>query len=367
MKNNILFFFGLLSLLVLNSCSEEIKPSTDGKETAVVYAVISASDSLHYFKINRAFYGGGDAEQIALIPDSSYFKQVDATVKEYIGGFLNRTWVLKDTLIENKEPGVFYAPEQKVYYFKTTSGQPLLTQENVVYKFEANIDNGKFTVKGETEMVGDIVITSPMDNSSFNFASDDVIKYGYNTTNVIFNTGSSKKVEVDLTIQFEEYAGSNLLQTISVPWRIGQIEAEDIKSSMSSAAFGKTFYELIKQNATNDDNITKRLLKGINITVSGGSDHLQKYMIINKPSSSLAQTKPSYSNLTATNGMRVIGVFASRYKTSLYKQNWKQVGSVYYRCLSLTSTKELCHGAITGELFFCSNNPADNAQTYFCP
>ena len=112
--------FAFATLTLLFSCSEKIDLIGDFKETAVVYGLLDHSDSMHYVKITRAFIGPGNALEIAQIEDSSYFDAVDATIEEIQGGNVLRTWTLKDTLIENKDTnGVFYAPLQKVYYFKT--------------------------------------------------------------------------------------------------------------------------------------------------------------------------------------------------------------------------------------------------------
>ena len=361
------FAFSLtLTLFLVYSCSEEIKPSTDGKQTAVVYCILNAKDSIHYVKINKAFYGGGDLTQTATIPDSSYFEQIDATIKEYVSGNLTRTFELMDTIIGNKEPGAFYAPEQKLYYFKTTGSAPLSTATGTVYKLEANINDGEFTVKGETPPVGGMTISQPTENSQFSFATDNVEVYGYGSTNIGFSSGTAKRIEVFLEVSFEEYTNSTLVNTKTFNWKLSEIDQEDIKTTMSVAATGQTFYTLIAQNATDDPSINKRLLKGINIRLNGASNDLQKYLALNKPSSSLAQTKPSYTNLTATNGMRVIGIMAARYHVERYKPKYVNFGGNYLGCLNNASMKELCSGQFTGPLMFCSDNPADASKSYFC-
>jgi len=103
-------YLSLLCCLVwLISCNEKIDLIGDYKETAVVYGLLDQSDSLHYIKITRAFIGPGNAVNIAKIPDSSYFQNVDARIKEFVGGDLKRTWILKDTVVSGKNSnGAFY-------------------------------------------------------------------------------------------------------------------------------------------------------------------------------------------------------------------------------------------------------------------
>ena len=120
------FSLFLLSLVGLSACEDDIKLDGDFVETAVVYGLLNQADSIHFVKITRAFIGPGSALDNALIPDSSYFDQVEATVSEVVGGQVIRTWELKDTLVQDKDTnGVFYGPEQKVYYFKTLPTGPL--------------------------------------------------------------------------------------------------------------------------------------------------------------------------------------------------------------------------------------------------
>ena len=140
-KKYLFFIFISLGLVVLNSCNEKVKLVGNFQETAVVYGLLDQADSLHYIKINRAFIGPGNALEIAQIPDSSYFNNVEAIISEYTNGTLTRSWLLRDTILDNKDPnGVFYAPEHKVYYFKTmptgfngviqTSTNPQMTSLN---------------------------------------------------------------------------------------------------------------------------------------------------------------------------------------------------------------------------------------------
>ncbi|MEY4596449.1 MAG: hypothetical protein RLZZ506_867, partial [Bacteroidota bacterium] len=112
--------------LALSSCEEDIILDGDFVETAVVYGLLDQADSIHMIKITRAFIGPGSALDIAQIPDSSYFEQVEATVSEVVNGQVTRTWTLQDTLVQDKDTnGLFYGPEQKAFYFKTLPTGPL--------------------------------------------------------------------------------------------------------------------------------------------------------------------------------------------------------------------------------------------------
>ncbi len=361
-------------LTFLTSCNEEVNLTGDFKETAVVYGLLDHADSLHYVKITRAFIGPGNALEIAQIPDSSYFDNVELTVSEYLGSALQRTWLLNDTIVTNKDvDGAFYAPEQKVYYFKTlptvtssmgvpgtvqTSPNPLLTslKPGYTYKLKAIINDGEFEVNGETELVNGLTTSASSQNFTFKFADDPA---EYISTGVgVGSTGNAYIVNAQLDVSFNEHTGSNIT-TKSFNWQLGE---NDVLPSTSTtfSALGKTFYELMERNVTDDPTIDKRTFNGISVTITGGAEDLYNYMVVNKPTSSLAQSKPTYTNLSVTNNKRVVGIFSSRQTLKVFKPFFVSPALAYIRAIDKKSTRELCIGPITGPLLFCSDHPGDN-------
>jgi hypothetical protein len=377
MKKLIVF----LSIIIgLSSCNEKIDLLGDYQETAVVYGLLDHADSLHYIKITRAFIGPGSAVDLAQIPDSSYFNQVDATVTEFIGGVATRAWELRDTLVTNKEiNGAFYGPEQKVYYFKTLPTGPNEVQQgspsaltsslnkDATYKLSIDIDNGKFTVLGETELVHGLTSPSNSQNFTFKFANNpgSYVSAGVAAVNTF---GNAFVVNSSLKVIYNEYVGVN--KTVnSFDWKLG--EASILPGeSRTFTAYGETFYTLMKNDVTVDPSITRRTFEGIEFTITGGHEELYNYMVVNAPSSSLSQSKPSYTNLTVTNGKRVVGIFSSRQTLKFYRPFFTNAAQAYIRAIDKKSTRELCQGPLTGLLLFCSNHPGDNVvgaeESYAC-
>lgn len=376
-----IFKFSFFAILVsfVYSCSEKVNLIGDFKETAVVYGLLDHSDSIHFIKITRAFIGPGNALEISKIPDSSYFNQVEATVSEFVNGTLTRSWILEDTIIVNKETdGAFYGPEQKVYYFKTlpttvsssglngviqTSPNPQLTSLNpdATYKFVAEINGGDlfpggFNVTGETKLVKGITTTASSQNFTFKFANNPG---EYIATGVaVSNSGNSFIVNSQLDIAFNEHRTSNITEK-RFNWKLGEVSTLP-GTAKTFSALGKTFYDLVKANVSNDPTITKRTFNGVYLTVTGGAEELYNYMVVNQPSSTLAQSKPSYTNLTVSNGKRVVGIFSSRQTIKIFKPFFVSAQQAFIRAIDKKSTRELCQGPITGTLLFCSNHPGDN-------
>lgn len=345
---------------LMTSCNEEVDLIGDFEETAVVYGLLNKADSVHYVKINRAFIGPGNSLEIAQIPDSSYFDQVDATITEYVNGVVDRVWTLQDTMIENKETGgVFFAPFQKVWYFETLPTDPL--NEDATYKLHISINGGEFEIDGETELVSGISCPQvDLLNYRYDFIENDG---SYAQNSLSSYTGNSHVLNTTLEITFEEQI-AGIGQLKSFKWKLGEAQVEP-GNTMSFTMNGQTFYELIKSNSSSDPLIDRRRLYSIKAIVTGGAEDLSNYMTVNEPSSSLAQSKPTYTNLTVTGDHRVVGIFSSRFTYTIEKLYINPFNTAL-RMITKESVSELCIGSITGSLLFCSQHPADSGESWYC-
>jgi hypothetical protein len=364
MKKYISGILLLTAILSFQSCEEEVDLIGEFEETAVVYGLLDQSDSIHMIKITRAYIGPGNSLEIAKIPDSNYFQNVSATVKEYVNDVLQRTWVLDDTIVTNKdENGVFYAPEQKLYYFKTAPSSPLLGTAE--YRLHIDINNGEFEVTGETELVTGMTCNASAQTFSFKFAENPE---EYRSTSMGVQTGNAHQVNTTMTTNYADYTGSSFVSK-SFDWTIGEIETQP-NTNVTFTANGETFYKLMKSSClTGAAGVNRRLFRSFDIVITGGSEDLYNYILVNKPSSSLAQSKPTFTNLTATNGHTVIGIFSSRQTLRINKPFFTG-NQAYIRGLDKKSTQELCQGSIVGPYLFCSDHPADNVlnqeEPYSC-
>ena len=240
---------------------------------------------------------------------------------------------------------------QRVYYFKTTSSSPL--DINSTYKLSLSINNGEILIFGETKLVKGISVSTS--NSGFSFAKDPG---EYNNTSVSVGTGNAAIINTQLEVHFKEFDGVDFSDK-SFSWNLGESEVA-ANSTKGFPASGETFYTLVKQNVSNNVNITRRLFSGFYITIVGGTEELYNYITVNKPASTLAQNKPVYTNLKVKGAKRVIGIFSARQTYKIYKPFYVSSSLAYIRAIDKKSTRELCDGPITGDFFFCSDHPGDN-------
>ena len=365
MKNTFTLLSFLLALLTFTSCKETITLTNDQKETAVIYGLLDQADTIHIIKINRAFSGTNNSLEVAQIPDSSYFKDVQAYIYEIKKGDTLRKWKLRDTLIDNKEPGIFYGPQQKVYYFETSKNNPLVGESGRTYRFHGKFEKSKFEVTATTELIYGNSLLYPVSNgTNYSFANGTINEPEYYSTGIKFKPGTAVTTNTALRIKIREYIGQEVTLK-SFDWNVGDMDVTPNAPSAGINALGTAFYPLIVKNCTNTA-ITKRQLASIELRVTFASDVLYNYITLNKPSSSLAQNKINYTNLSATNGMRVIGIFTARNLKSEVKLSSDFINQNSIRALDAQSTKELCLGSLTNKLRFCSDVPADISTSYTC-
>lgn len=374
MKNSFSFLAAVILLSsVFVSCKDKIDLVGEGKESAVVIGILDIYESTHYVKVTRTFIGDGitNTLDIAQIPDSSYFDNVEVKIQEVLGGGnLGRSFTLHDTIIQNKDAdGVFFAPEQKVYVFYTDPAQPLL--ENATYQLTVSVDNGRIVVTGQTSLVSGITPGNWASTNSSLKLTGSGSELGIYATQIInvSNVGNSYKLNARVRFDYREFStGLSDSTDHSISFNLGEADVTPgFNTSHSFAFIGETFYKTLKERIPVSTSVEKRVYTGFEFFITGGSRELANYIEVNKPSSSLAQNKPTYTNLNITEGHTVLGIFASRQTVAVYKP---AVGAYpQIQGLDKKSRRELSVGPQTGPLGFCSRHVLDGAptqETWFC-
>lgn len=163
MKHTHFILFIALFTAFFSSCSTDVDLYSDYKDVPIIYAMLNPRADTNFVKITRAFCGTNenpiDANEVALIADSSnYPGKLDAQIIELksVHGELyeptGRTFVLDTITLHNKEEGVFYSPDQLIYYttepFNTGAGENRYKYKLVVVKPDGD------SLTAQTAMVG---------------------------------------------------------------------------------------------------------------------------------------------------------------------------------------------------------------------
>lgn len=345
-----LFFIGLFAgFLGLNSCETEFSLNGEYTLTPVVFGLLDPLDSIHTVKITKAFLGEGNNLEYAKIDDSSYFAQVDAQVIEFNedGDATGRKWQLKDSIVEGKSTdGLFYSPNQKVYYFEE---KVLVT--SYTYVIEADLNEGQMSFTASTTLIDEFALNGPIvSNPGFKvpFArntvntDDDYINWSVSIT----PGKNAARYELGYTFNWIEYYNDGTDKNFSMS-RVVTIESADKLVNLVS---GLDFYTWVGENILDDPKVVRRTYNGIDLHISVAHKTLDTYMQVSKPVSGIAQIQPLYTNIEGG-----YGLFSSRI---LYTKKGINIDAA--------SMKELATGSYTYTKLFCSDLDVHIGETFYC-
>ena len=313
-----------LFIAVFTSCSTDVDLYAEYKDVPIIYAMLDSRADTNYVKITRAFCGTNDnlidANEVALITDSSnYLEKLDVRFVELKSTNGNsyeptgRVLILDTLTIHNKEEGVFYAPDQMLYYtaehLNTGTGGNKYGYQLIAVKPDGD------TVTAKTIMVGNEEFS--IETGGVNFQQD----HSEILAKIVFRADGEAPI-YDIRMQF------NYLE---------QHEGQEMKSKNISRSFGTkpiSYYEKVPktensyfqeysvnwlfntlEDAIGGDTVVDanhpnvvRYIDDFVISISAGGDELNYYYLANQ-----AQINSPVSLITPyTNIEGGYGLFSSR-------------------------------------------------------
>lgn len=316
----------ILLAILSSSCSTDVDLYADYKDVPIVYAMLNPKADTNYVKITRAFCGTNDnpinATEVALIADScNYPYKLDARIIEMESSHgdsyepTGRVMLLDTITLHDKEPGVFYSPDQVFYY--TT--EPFNTGENgTKYKYRLVVvkPDGD-SLWAQTGMVGNEDFAIMSAGVGFQVAPSNAVK------KMMFRAdGFASLYEVSFQFNYREQKAGQEMKRKNVSRTFGtrtldefeRIEGTDnsyfleysvnwLFNALSLAIGGDTIYD------ANHPNVV-RYIDDFVISISAAGDDLALYY-----SAHQAQLNSPMSLLTTyTNIEGGYGLFSSRTK-----------------------------------------------------
>ena len=312
MMKKIFTFVLLLSFLgsLFLACSTDVDLYADYKDITVVYGLLDSGKDTNYIKINKAFLGPGDAFDIALIDDScNYPNKLDAKLIEYRASATSnnyqqtRVLPLDTVTVHNKNLGIFYAPDQLVYYTKEKLNN---NTNNHKYRYELVIDRGDTILNAFTEMVG---------GSSFNVFLSQMDFTTENGSIKWRECPNAAVYELVVKFRFTEVSPSNDSVQRCMTWSLGTFpesspsltyEQNNYSAKYKASLFFPNLAEFLGSDTTK--NVERLVFEpSLTLSIAAGGDELYNFISVNGPSSSIVQNVPEYTNVNGG-----YGVFSSR-------------------------------------------------------
>lgn len=303
----------LLLGIILQSCSTDVDLYADYKDITIVYGLLDPQQDTNFIKINKAFLGPGNAFEIAQIPDScNYPGKLDCKIIEYrapiSSTFYEKTrefWL--DTItIHDKEPGLFYAPDQLVYY---TTERINANSRRFKYRYDLQIDRGDTLLTSSTDVVGGegFAILNPVLDFS-NYSDTKTLRWNACPNAFVY--------DVKVNFYYTEIIPSGDSIPHCIEWRLREkpiqeagLDMENGSYSLSYSTF-RFFSNLADEmgSDTLDQRIQRKVFEpSLEVIISAGGEELNNFIVINEPSNSVLQNIPEYTNISGG-----YGVFSSR-------------------------------------------------------
>lgn len=307
MRNLIVILLSFV-LLFSSSCSNEIDINAPWEEVLVVFGLLNKDETTHYVRVSKAFLGEGDALQFASVYDSLYVspEALEITIEEELNNQITRTFTLEADTSIAKEPGIFSIPSQVIYKFSTPASDKLNPDAKYYLKVK-NVLSGN-EVSSETNLVKSIILSQPG-----NFLTE-IGLFPRAATNMKVKTAENGKLyELLIYFKYREYNPNSPGDTLEkeVEINLGRVSRDNSNSGeeFNTNIENEVIYQTIGNNlsSVNADNPLVRFADSLKFVVNVANEELETYLSVNQPSNTLAQERPTFSNIE--NG---IGIFASR-------------------------------------------------------
>jgi hypothetical protein len=333
MKQTIIFLLALV--VVFASCKTEVDLNAPYKSTTIIFGLLdpdSNQDNVlnhldtQWIKINKTFLGEGDNTAYASIRDSSEYSDDDFVKKvvyELENGLIVDTFFLESKTVSNRNMnGIFYGPEQTVYFFHPDPNERL--NPNSEYRIELEFTDGR-VVTATTNAVNptglnpssSLKLASLSSNGGYNYTAQVLISWSKDDNAGMYEA-SFRFHFTELVYATADHAGDPISETPKfLDFYVGRIM--DVEALTSQGGYklnfnGREFYTFLQNNLVADPKIRREIgvyngqrTECFDIMVTMGNEDLKSYIDVNSPSTGLVQERPIYSNVS--NG---IGLFASR-------------------------------------------------------
>ncbi len=323
-RTNYFLLLTLLLIFIFTGCKNDFEINADYEDINIIYGVLDPSLQKQYIRINRAFLTDDNAMIVATNPDSSHYPyKLNVSVIEYNkNNQLVRIYEAQtDTL--PKTDGVFNTGYQ-VYYCIESTGVYSVSDYGTLGKdtLYFNPEN-RFKLIVENPVTGDIseAETYLIDNINPSRPSSKLISFvSMNSSNgVLFRSVVNGALyEAKYIFYYREVYLDNPTDTIlkEIHWNLGSVKTNRISGGeeIKFSYVPHMFFNILKNQIPQSSNVRRFHGKfvnnrriDVNLIVSTGALELSSYIDANKPSSSIIQDRPIYTNIS--NG---VGIFSAK-------------------------------------------------------
>lgn len=300
-------------------CNNEIEIAAEWTEIPIIYGLIDCNSEDHYIRIQRAYL---DEKESALkftnIPDSLYFDSLRVQLIEYTNNRESAKWEMTkvngNEIGLPKDEGLFSNDLNYLYFLKHALKLSPLTF-NVRYGIHVtDLKSEKYwtatlTAPGETKMI--LPLSAGFSQLFFDSTENNNIIFRYTEGK---NTAAySGQITFNITEMQKSDTSKKEFKVLK--WNVfesqktvGAAFNNESRVTRPTAAL----FRFLAANLDEDQNIIRRI-EGVDVLLYALDDEFVTFLNVNKPSLSIVQKKPEYTNIERGG----FGIFASRTLTGI--------------------------------------------------
>lgn len=344
-------FVLLISFIFFYSCKNKLNILAPYKELVSVYAILNPQEQYQFIRINKVFAGEGNAYDMAQNKDTVNFPagQLQVSLKRKVNGsyapvVVSSTMMelfLRDTILYTQS-GTFNNEQR--YYYTNQKIYPSGTYELYIKDTKTNM-----TFTASTTMIDSIKpgFVQPLAPPYYPVPPNpsNPPYYYLDLSNLTVNRDvrfSSEPNAYMYEMEVQMHYVDSMLNNTTIPktainkytpiFANSLNGGESMKFTYTSNQLLNSFYLYILNN-DNDPNILFRRIVKFDYIIYAANYDYYVFLQSNVPSSSIAQDKPIYSNIS--NG--AVGIFAARSRIHVSKHPSNSF--IYF----LSTTKPFCN------------------------
>lgn len=337
-------------------CSTDLDVTAPYQEITVVYGMLNKNDGIHWVKINKAFLGDGNAYTYAQIPDSTEYTDAELVEPRIervnSDGEVVATMPLRDTILQDRPPGIFTWPVHKMYYFRGDLPNGHLAYEDR-YRLVATAKGNR--IESITPIVNDLTPYSVTANPA------SLISFKQNNSYTAYpikweTTANGRRYEAYYRFHYDLVLNDGTVTSRYLDNFVGTVVSSNSPGQQDGVSLnGELFFQTIASRVPQEDGITdqslvqKRIFRGIEFFWWVAAPDLHTYLQLADPISGLVEERPDFSNITGG-----YGLFSSRMFRIVPTQAQGDPPNISQRKrLEPQSATELEEGQYTFDLKFC--------------
>ncbi len=337
MKNwRILLFTA--TLLCVVGCETELDVLGVYEDNPAVFGILDQNQDTQFVRVNKAFLGNADINEMANNPDSISY--ANGVIKVEILNSANNNVIQLLPISKPKQDGFFDASKNVVFY--TTD--PISFADNnaneITYELVTTNTQVGTVIKGQTNLVKDISITRPFIAArEISFVAPANLKYVKSFEIEWQSSTNAVKHEIYFRFIYDEIntVTKDTIQQF-YDYKVGdrQNVGGNRGNTMKASLLPEIFYNALGQNIPIPAAEVVRIRPRIQIRMIAANEDLSLYIDLNGPATGINQNQLAFSNMS--NG---IGLFAARNERTVFPRILTFTNASENKLINSDETKHL--------------------------